>query len=333
MVTIYQVSEKAGVSLASVSRVINGNTKVSDKTRDKVLKAMDELGYQPNTIAQSLASKCSNSVGLLVSELNGSFFGNIMQSVEHELRSAGKHVIITAGMSQEKTEKEAINFLISRRCDALILHIDAVSEAFLLDLDKKNIPFVIINDCVEPLKDRCFYLDNERAGYLATKLVLDNGHKKVGYVSGPELKEDSRLRKKGHLQALKESGIEIGSDLLFTGDFREASGEDAVRHFFSGDKQITALVCANDEMALGAMNEARKLGIVVPDQLSIVGFDNVSFSRLLYPALTTINNPVKDMGRNAAFWVLKNVYQQKNLEIQNCFQPTIVERATLISLD
>jgi LacI family transcriptional regulator len=102
MVTIYQVSEKAGVSLASVSRVINGNTKVSDKTRDKVLKAMDELGYQPNTIAQSLASKCSNSVGLLVSELNGSFFGNIMQSVEHELRSAGKHVIITAGMSQEK---------------------------------------------------------------------------------------------------------------------------------------------------------------------------------------------------------------------------------------
>jgi LacI family transcriptional regulator len=183
------------------------------------------------------------------------------------------------------------------------------------------------------LKDRCFYLDNERAGYLATKLVLDNGHKKVGYVSGPELKEDSRLRKKGHLQALKESGIEIGSDLLFTGDFRETSGEDAVRHFFSGDKQITALVCANDEMALGAMNEARKLGIVVPDQLSIVGFDNVSFSRLLYPALTTINNPVKDMGRNAAFWVLKNVYQQKNLEIQNCFQPTIVERATLISLD
>ena len=139
MATIYQVSEAAGVSLATVSRVMNGNAKVSERTRKKVEDAMASLGYQPNAIAQSLASNRTNSVGLLVSELHGSYFGDLMSTVEHVLKQNGKHVIITAGHVDEKREHEAIEFLKSRRCDALILHAEAVSDDYLKTLDLKEV--------------------------------------------------------------------------------------------------------------------------------------------------------------------------------------------------
>ncbi len=136
MATIYEVSKLAGVSLATVSRVINKNSRVSDKTRQKVEDAMKELGYRPNSIAQSLASNRSNSVGILVSELHGPFFGQMMAGIEAELRAAGKHVIITTGHSEEDKEKDGIEFLISRNCDAIILHVEALSDDYLIDLSK-----------------------------------------------------------------------------------------------------------------------------------------------------------------------------------------------------
>jgi LacI family transcriptional regulator len=130
MATIYEVSKLAGVSLATVSRVMNNNANVSDATRKKVTLAMEELGYRPNSIAQSLASNCSNSAGLLVSELKGPFYGPMMSGIENTLRKQGKHVIITAGHSDAEREQQGIEFLISRNCDALILHVEAVSDEY-----------------------------------------------------------------------------------------------------------------------------------------------------------------------------------------------------------
>jgi len=188
MATIYQVSEAAGVSLATVSRVMNGNAKVSERTRKKVEDAMASLGYQPNAIAQSLASNRTNSVGLLVSELHGSYFGDLMSTVEHVLKQNGKHVIITAGHVDEKREHEAIEFLKSRRCDALILHAEAVSDDYLKTLVDSKIPVVVINRKVDALDENCFVVDNERGGYMATKAAIDAGHKKIAYISARYLK-------------------------------------------------------------------------------------------------------------------------------------------------
>jgi LacI family transcriptional regulator len=151
MATIYEVSELAGVSLATVSRVINDSGVVSPKTRDKVIEAMRELGYRPNTIAQSLATKRSNSVGVLIPELYGPFFGVILSSIEDELRTESKHVIITAGHSDEAIEKDGIEFLSSRNCDALILHVYAVSDEYIEQLRESNIPIVVIGRSVRRL--------------------------------------------------------------------------------------------------------------------------------------------------------------------------------------
>ena len=172
MATIYEVSELAGVSLATVSRVINKSGKVKARTREKVEAAIKTLGYRPNSIAQSLATKRSNSVGVLIPELHGPFFGVVLSGIEDELRAEGKHVIITAGHSDEAVEKNSIEFLSSRNCDALILHVYAVSNEYIEQLRESDIPVVVIGRCIPGMENNCISIDDEYGGYAATKTLL-----------------------------------------------------------------------------------------------------------------------------------------------------------------
>mgnify|MGYP000689928603 CR=1 FL=1 len=329
MATIYEVSKLAGVSLATVSRVMNKNARVSEKTKQKVLDAMDALGYRPNSIAQSLASSRANSVGILVSELHGPFFGQMMAGIESELRAAGKHVIITTGHSEEDKEKDGIEFLISRNCDAIIGHVEAVSDEYLIQLSKGKTPIYLMSRYVEELKEKCISLDNELGGYLATKSMIEHGHKDIAYIAGPQFKADASNRLLGHKRALEEHDIGFNENLFYIGDFKETGGSDALKHFIEQKYDFTALVCANDEMASGAMKYAREHGYQLPEDLSVIGFDNVIFANYLYPTLTTIDNPVARMGRMTAKLVLKEVYQVKNLEINRVFEPSLILRNSL----
>ena len=209
MPTIYEVSKLAGVSLATVSRVMNNSGKVSPLTRKKVEDAMKELGYRPNMAAQSLASSRSNSVGVIVPVLYGPFYGDMLSAVEAELRAAGKHVIITTGDEHEAGEKDGIEFLLSKGCDALILRLDAVSDDYLLELSRKDkTPFVVLDREIPEIEDRCIVLDNEMGGYIATKSVLALGHRNIAYISGPLRKHDAAGRFAGHKRALGEFGVD-----------------------------------------------------------------------------------------------------------------------------
>jgi len=332
MATIYEVSNLAGVSLATVSRVINNNTRVSERTRKKVETAMLELGYRPNSIAQSLASNCTNSVGILVSELHGPFFGQMMAGIESELRAAGKHVIITTGHSEEDKEKEGIDFLISRNCDALIVHVEGLTDEYLIELCKGKTPIYFMSRIIPELEENCIYLDNELGGYLAAKAVIEQGHKDIAYISGPQWKPDSYNRLAGHKRALSEYDLTFNEALYYEGEFKEIGGKEGLKKFLSEQLSFTALVCANDEIASGAMTYAREHDFALPQDLSIIGFDNVIFSRHIYPKLTTIDNPVNEMGHMAAKLVLKNVYQQKGLIINHSFEPAIISRDSIAQI-
>lgn len=329
MATIYDVSVLAGVSLATVSRVMNKNAKVSEKTLKKVQDAMDQLGYRPNAIAQSLASNRSNSVGILVSELHGPFYGSMLSGIEAELRGSQKHAIIAAGHSEEDTEKEGIEFLISRRCDALILHVEAVSDEYLVDLVKNEVPIVLINRFIPAIADNCISLDNELGGYLAAKAVLAQGHKQVAYISGPNWKMDASDRLKGHKKALKEFNVSYNPKLTYEGDYQEIGGSDGLRQLLKDKQPFTAVVCANDEMASGAMTYAREHQISIPQDLSIIGFDNIILAQYIYPKLTTIDYPIKLMGQMAARWILKNTFKQADLEVKNVFEPKLIARDSI----
>lgn len=326
MATIYQVSELAGVSLATVSRVMNNSTNVSDKTKAKVQAAMDELGYRPNSIAQSLASSRTNSVGVLVSEFAGPFFGSMMQGIETTLREAHKHVIIAAGHSDEAKEIEGIEFLISKKCDALILHVEAVSNEYLLELSKGNTPIILVNRNIEEIAENCVSLNNELGGYLATKHLIEQGHKSFAYISGPDRKCDSKDRLHGHNRALEEAGLSQDPKLTFKGDFTEPSGAEGMAALIKQKQEFTALVCANDIMASGAINVAREHNINIPEQISIMGYDNVMFASYIYPKLSTINYPIYEMGSMAAQAVLKYIYKDKSCEVQNIFMPELIHR-------
>ncbi len=331
MATIYEVSKRAGVSLATVSRVMNDSGRVSDKTRAKVLAAMDELNYRPNFIAQSLATNRSNCVGVLVPEVSGPVFAAMLEGIEAELREAGKFTIFATGHTDPDKELEGIRFLIGRRCDALILHIESLDDDFLLSQKNDSTPFVIINREVEGLKDRCFTLDNEHGGYLATRYLVDQGHRDIAYVSGPTGWRDAEDRFVGHKRALEEAGIRFDERLCYTGDYHEEGGSRALDALLSLDIPFTAVVCANDEMAAGAMASARSHDLVLPDDLSIVGFDNVPLARYLYPKLSTVNYPVAAMGAMAARWVLKNVYNRRIDSVDHHFKPTLVERTSAVA--
>ncbi|MFW8591289.1 LacI family DNA-binding transcriptional regulator [Glaciecola sp. 2405UD65-10] len=329
MATIYEVSNLAGVSLATVSRVINNKTPVSEKTRKKVESAMQELGYRPNAIAQSLASNRTNSVGILVSELHGPFFGQMMAGIEAELRSAGKHVIITTGHSEEEREKDGIEFLISRNCDALIVHVESVDDDYLKQLSKGDTPIYFMSRIVEDLESKCIYLDNELGGYLAAKAVIDLGHEHIAYISGPQFKADSKDRLRGHKRALDEHGLTFNEALYFEGEYKENCGIEGVKQLLGLGLEFTAIVCGNDEIALGALTYAREFGMVVPRDISIIGFDNTILSSYIYPKLTTIDNPVNKMGHMAAKLVLKDVYQHSNLDIDHSFVPSLILRESI----
>lgn len=329
MATIYQVSELAGVSLATVSRVINHTGKVSDKTKQKVLDAMSELGYRPNTMAQSLATNTTNSVGLLIPELKGPFFGDLMSGVEETLRAVNKHVIITASHSNEKQEKEGIEFLLSRRVDALILHVDAVSDQYLIELSEGSVPLVIVNRLVPEIADKCIHLDNKIGGYLAAKHVVEKGHTDIAYITGMDWKADSNDRLFGHKAALEEKGVPFDEELMYVGNFEHDSGAKGLVELIHKQKAFSVIICANDEMASGAMSMARKLGMDLPKDLSIVGYDNIIYSGYLYPTLTTINYPVYQMAQMAAKYILKEVYEQKGIDVNLQFTPKLVERKSV----
>lgn len=325
MPTIYQVAERAGVSLSTVSRVLNGKASVNKVLKERVEKAVKELNYRPNSVARSLANNRTDSVGVLVPELNAPFFGDLMQAVESTLRAADKHVIITVGRNCLETEKDAVEFLISRNCDALIMHAEALSDEYLLELNQSKLPVALVNRQVEGLPDACTSLNNEKGGYLATRHLLELGHKDIAYISGPTDKRDASLRLEGHKRALSEAGILANPQLIFNGDYSEEDGKVGLLELLARDVPFTALVCANDWMASGAISCARDLGMSLPHDLSVVGFDDVVFAHHVFPRLTTVSNPIAEMAEMSAKYILNKVYGQTN-DVQLYFEPSLVVR-------
>jgi LacI family transcriptional regulator len=331
MATIYEVSALAGVSLATVSRVLNKSERVREATRLKVQEAMRQLDYRPNSNAQSLASNRSNCVGILVPELHGPFFGTMLSGIEAELRTANKHAIITVGHSDANKEREGIEFLASRNVDAQILVVDAVSDEYLQKLCAGTTPIVLINRQVATLQDRCISLDNEQGGYIATKAAIDMGHTDIAYIAGPQWKNDARDRLLGHQRALAEAGIAFNETLTIAADFREAGGRARMQALLTCKQPFSVVICGNDEMAAAAMEVATDSGLKLPDDLSIIGFDNVNFCRYMHPKLATVDQPVNDMGQMAARWVLKHVSKDESIAIQHIFQPTFLHRSSAIN--
>ena len=329
MPTIKEVSMRAKVSPSTVSRVLNGTTPVSAPVRRRVLAAVQELDYTPNAFARGLATNRSGGVGITVNHIGSPYYGVILGGVEEAVEAAGMHLMVASGKAHADKERDAIQFMRQRRSDALIVQAEALADEELIDLvGSSEAPIVIFGRYVPELHDRCVHLDNELGGRIATEHLIAHGHRTIGHVAGPLSFPDSRHRLQGYRQALHAAGLPFDERLVVEGDFREEGGYAAARRLLERVPNLHAIFVANDQMAAGAIRAAGDLGHAVPTDLSLVGFDDVLLAQYVSPALTTVRQPLRDMGRAAADIAIARLLGRKG-EVRTRFEPELVLRQSV----
>lgn len=330
VVTIKEVSKLAGVSQATVSRVINGTCKVAIEKKIRVERAIEVLDYRPNAIAQALASCRTGSIGVIVPELGG-FFSGILNSIERLLRRRGYHVIVTAGSCTEKSEQESVEFMLNRKVDAIILHTQQLSDEYLINLNTRGVAIVLINRLIPELAESCINIDNVLGGIIATNYLIEMGHQEIACITGPLEKKDARERLEGYRKALESADIEYKDELVVEAGFTEESGAKATQTLIDGNNNISAIFASNDHMAFGAYEVIQANGYRIPDEISLIGFDNVIFARYLTPRLTTINFPVESMSEEAVNLAIQKIERKKG-NVNFRLSPSLVVRASVKNL-
>ena len=347
MITIRDVARQAGVSVATVSRVLNNSTLVSADTREAVMKAVSELDYRPNANAQALATQVSDTIGVVVMDVSDAFFGALVKAVDLVAQQHQKYVLIGNSYHEAEKERHAIEVLIRQRCNALIVHSKALSDDELAQF-MDNIPgMVLINRVVPGYAHRCVCLDNLSGARMATRMLLNNGHQRIGYLSSSHGIEDDAMRKAGWMSALKEQDIIPPESWIGTGTPDMPGGEAAMVELLGRNLQLTAVFAYNDNMAAGALTALKDNGIAIPLHLSIIGialtalkdngiaiplhlsiigFDDIPIARYTDPQLTTVRYPIASMAKLATELALQGAAGNIDPRASHCFMPTLVRR-------
>ena len=310
---------------------LDGSTRVSEATRQRVLAAVHELGYQPNLLARGLRINRSGGVGVVVKALHNSFNGRLLSGVEKVMGAAGMHLMVSSGRGQADSERVAIEFLLARRCDALIVSLSATTDESLVALSRADRPIIVVGHMVPGLEHRCVALDDVLGGSLATRHLLEKGHRSVAHISGPANHRAAKDRLTGYKQALAEAGYEVDSRFIVAGDFSKQGGFAAAGTLLERGFVRGGLFVANDRMAEGVLERLRAEGLRVPEDVSVVGYDDASNASYLRPALTTVHQPIREMGSAAARLALK-VLGMNDEEVKQCFEPELVVRNSVAAL-
>ncbi|MGL4206911.1 MAG: HTH-type transcriptional regulator GalR [Aeromonadaceae bacterium] len=332
MATIKDVALLSGVSVATVSRVINDSPKASQASREAVHKAMAELNYHPNANARALAHQSAETLGLVVADVSDPFFGTMVKAVEQVAQATGNFLLIGNGYHDAKQEKQAIEQLIRHRCAGLVVHAKMLPDAELALLMSHVPGMVLINRTLPGYESRCIALDDRHGAWLATRHLIQEGHQKIGFLCSNHQISDSEDRLQGYLDALKEHGITVDERLISRGAPNEMGGEEAMTELLGRGRSLTAVVCYNDSMAAGALSVLSDNGIEVPQDISLVGFDDVLIARYLRPRLTTVRYPVAAMATQAAELAVALSQGGELPETTNMFSPTLVRRHSVSTL-
>lgn len=313
-VTIYDVAKAAGVGISTVSRVLNDSSRVSPQTRCRVLDAIEALGYQPNLMARNLSRSRIQTVGVLLSYLTNPFQVAVLQGIERTLSQGGYDLVIFNVDSHDVDSDQRRQSLLEsisqgRRCDGLITISFAPSDEHLARLRRYRIPVVITDYCKEGIPS--VFVDNVKGGRTATAHLISLGHRRIGYIqdyfkrpNGPNGNWPGADRQRGYIQALKAAGMEVDPGLIQAGHGHvRANGAQAMQRLMEQDHPPTAVFAVSDMLALGAMEYAQANGIRIPDDVAIVGFDDIDLASFAH--LTTIRQPMQKLGSQAAAMLLQ----------------------------
>ncbi len=302
MAGLKDVANKAGVSIATVSRVINNAPNINDETRFRVQQAMKAMDYRPSRIAKRLRSKSSqgNLIGVVVPDISNPFYIDVLSGID-DFMHGHDFLMITCNFSQnEEKERLYIDALVSESVDGLIVAPAHEEDEKVKALEKENIPFVCIDRGLKNVNADLVLVDNEKGAYEAVSFLLNQEYKKIAYISGLIRIPTSRHRENGYRRALEEFNIPFRDELVKYGDSSMKSGIDLARELLSQENRPDALFTGNNLITLGALQTIAEFGLKIPEDIGIIGFDDMVFSSTLNPPLTAVRQPAYEIGRRAA---------------------------------
>jgi LacI family transcriptional regulator len=330
MATIKDIANAAGVSLATVSRVINDGPKVGEATRKRIKQLMDEMGYRPNANARALVTKRSASLGVVLAELADPFFATLAHGVENTTRKKNVQILMSSGSIEKKTELRAIETLLEHRCEAMVIHSKALDDETLIEFANQVPGFVLVNRYVPEIANRCVWLDNVAGGRIMAKYIVSQGHQKLAVISSKYQIEDPAQRLQGIRQELEQAGLELPDARIEYSTPDQEGGENAVQNLLAKGIDFTAVLAYNDAMASGAMTVLQDHGIDVPNAVSVIGYDDVLLAKYCRPKLTTLRYPIEVMAMRAAELALRYAAGEKpEAGITFKYTPTVVKRESV----
>ena len=328
MATMKDIAKLAGVSTSTVSHVINKTRFVSEEISERVNNAAKELNYYaPSALARSLKVNRTKTIGMLVTTSTNPFFGEVVKGVERSCYQKGYSLILCNTEGDNERMRESINTLLQKRVDGLILMCSSL-EGERIDVFERypDIP-VVVMDWGPMLFTSDKIQDNSlRGGYLAAKYLIDCGHKEVGCITGPLIKHQAQMRYEGYKRAMLETELEFNANWIVESDFECEGGYQAFKKMVERGPLPSSIFVSNDMMAMGVINAANELGIQIPEQLSIIGYDDIHIAKFMSPSLTTIHQPKYRLGQAAVETLLRKL-DEKFVEAQVVqLEPTLVER-------
>ncbi len=331
MATPKDVAQLAGVGLGTASRVVSGKGAVSPKTLARVRKAIEELDFQPSHAARSLMSGTSQMVGVYIPFLSGTFYTPILQLIYAELRAAGLNMVVgfgTGASDQRRQAVEGIEFLHQRGCDGVLVMCNVLQEEDIAALGPRAARMVLLNHCLPGMQERCFTIDHTLGGRMAARALLDKKHRKIAVIAGPDEAPDNIERIDGFMDELAQAGIDTDRVWRVTSNFSPEGGWQSAEQLVASGHPFTAVFCANDEMAVGALSYFQQAGIAVPGDVSVLGYDDTHTAQFTAPRLSSVRMPWTEMTLNGLNCLLNRCYGM-NRPYSHDTAVSVTERASV----
>ncbi len=325
-VTIYDVAREANVSMATVSRVVNGNQNVKPATRKKVLEVIERLEYRPNAVARGLASKKTTTVGVIIPDISNNIYAEAARGIE-DIATMYRYNIILANSDQnEDKELNLLDTMLGKQVDGIVMMSDAVTPKLHQSMEHSPVPIVLAGSVDETNNFPSVNIDYFQASYEAVQLLIDNGHKRIAFVSGPlAYTINSKFKLEAYKKALADAGIEIDEQLIISDDGTYDSGLEAWETLSGVENPPTAFFAGSDELAIGLIHGAQDNGKMVPDEIEVISFEDSKLARMVRPQLTSVVLPLYDIGA-VAMRLLTKLMNKEDIEDQSVIIPHRIEK-------
>lgn len=310
--TIYDVAREAGVSMATVSRVVNGNPNVKPTTRKKVSEAIERLGYRPNAVARGLASKKTTTVGVIIPDISNVFFSELARGIE-DIATMYKYNIILCNSDQNvKKEIRLIQTLLGKQVDGIVFMGGEITSVHVEEFKKSPVPIVLAATTDEQGEIPSVNINYEQSVFEAISFLIEEGHRHIGFINGPaEVPINGIYKLGGYKRALESHGLPFDESMIAIGDYTYESGKEATEQFLDQAVKPTAVFAASDEMAIGVIHEIQDRGMKVPGDLEVISNENTRLAQMVRPTLTSIVEPMYDIGAVAMRLLTKLMNNEK----------------------